>query len=79
MRIIEWLQDRLRERSTQSAIAIIISLLVFFGIEIDAVSLTEMIEAILQGAAALITAIATLYEFIRKEFTDEESAVLRKK
>lgn len=73
MRIIEWLRARLRERSTQAALVIIVAGAAFFGLSLDVVILTEALDGLLTAVSGVITAIAILYEMFRKEKPDEEA------
>ena len=59
--MLAWIKARLVEPSTRAAIATVLGLV---GVNVS--------DGILQAAFAVLTAVALLYEAIRKEYYDEE-------
>jgi hypothetical protein len=72
MKVIDWLKDRLGEKSTTAGIIIIVGVLAYFGIHLDIVVIEEVLGAIIQGISVAVSGVVAIYEMIRKEKKDDE-------
>lgn len=72
---IKWMRNRLKEKSTRTALLVIASMATFFGVEMSAMEITAGIEGVLQAVSMLIASLGVLYELVRKEKEDEEEDV----
>jgi len=71
MKVIKWIRDRLKEKSTKSALVVLAAGATFFGLSVDAIALSEAIDSVLVAISGVITAGTLVYEMFRKENSDE--------